>query len=233
MKQKHESPISNFSAPRALTNSLMQAELIINANAWETRVALLENGSVVEFHVERGAERGYVGNIYKGRVVRVLPGMQAAFVNIGLERTAFLYVTDVYDHLSEFELMLGRSEDEENCLADSNIEEERALHYIPPSFRIEDLLHEGQEILVQVAKDPIGSKGARVTSHISLPGRNLVLMPTMNHLGISRKIEDEAERRRLKEIIDSLRPNGSGFIARTASEGARTENIKAEMEFLL
>ena len=211
----------------------MHAELIINATHWETRVALLENGSVVEFHVERVAERGYIGNIYKGRVVRVLPGMQAAFVNIGLERTAFLYVTDVYDHLSEFELMLGRSEDEENCLTDSNTEEEQTLHYIPPSFRIEDLLHEGQEILVQVAKDPIGSKGARVTSHISLPGRHLVLMPTMNHLGISRKIEDESERKRLKEIIDSLRPNGFGFIARTASEGAKTENIRAEMEFLL
>jgi ribonuclease G len=211
----------------------MQAELIINATHWETRVALLENGSVVEFHVERLAERGYVGNIYKGRVVRVLPGMQAAFVNIGLERTAFLYVTDVYDHLSEFELMLGRSEDEENCIADFNAEEEQALHYSPPSFRIEDLLYEGQEILVQVVKDPIGSKGARVTSHISLPGRHLVLMPTMNHLGISRKIEDESERKRLKEILDSLRPNGFGFIARTASEGAKTENIKAEMEFLL
>jgi ribonuclease G len=211
----------------------MHAELIINVNPWETRVVLLENGSVAEYHVERAAEQGYVGNIYKGRVVRVLPGMQAAFVNIGLERTAFLYVTDVYDHLSEFELMLGRTEYEENYLLNFTGEEEQTLHYTPPPFRIEDLLYEGQEILVQVTKDPIGSKGARVTSHISLPGRNLVLMPTMNHMGISRKIEDEAERNRLKEIINSLRPDGFGFIARTASEGATAENIQAEMEFLL
>ena len=214
-------------------NNLMHAELIINVTPWETRVALLENGSAVEFHVERVAERGYVGNIYKGRVVRVLPGMQAAFVNIGLERTAFLYVTDVYDHLPEFEFMLGRSEDEENYLTDFAADEEYPLHYTQPFFRIEDLLHEGQEILVQVAKDPMGSKGARVTSHISLPERHLVLMPTMNHMGISRKIEDDSERKRLKETIDSLRPNGFGFIARTACEGATTENIQAELEFLL
>jgi len=197
----------------------MNAELIINVAPWETRVALLENGSVVEFYIERVAERGYVGNIYKGRVARVLPGMQAAFVDIGLERTAFLYVTDVYDHLSEFELMLGMTEYEENYMAHLDTEEEHPLHYTPPPFRIEDLLHEGQEILVQVAKDPIGSKGARVTSHISLPGRLLVLMPTMNHMGVSRRIEDESERKRLKEIINSLRPNGFGFIARTACEG--------------
>jgi ribonuclease G len=211
----------------------MNAELVINVTPWETRVALLENGSVVEFHVERAAEKGYVGNIYKGRVVRVLPGMQAAFVNIGLERTAFLYVTDVYDHLSEFELMLGMTEHEENYIVHFATEEEQPLHYTPPPFRIEDLLHEGQEILVQVAKDPIGSKGARVTSHISLPGRLLVLMPTMNHMGISRRIEDEPERKRLKEIINSMRPNGFGFIARTASEGATTENIQTEMDLLL
>ncbi len=211
----------------------MSSELIINAAPWETRVALLENGLVVEFHVERPAERGYVGNIYKGRVVRVLPGMQAAFVDIGLERTAFLYVTDVYDHLSEFEMMLGRTECEETKSARCHAEEEHPLHYVLPPFRIEDLLHEGQEILVQVAKEPMGSKGARVTSHVSLPGRHLVLMPTMNHIGISRRIEDEVERQRLKEIIDELRPNGLGFIARTASEGLTAEDLQGEMDFLL
>jgi ribonuclease G len=210
----------------------MSSELIINAAPWETRVALLENGAVVEFHVERAAERGYVGNIYKGRVVRVLPGMQAAFVDIGLDRTAFLYVTDVYDHLSEFEVMLGRTESEENQL-EHWADDEQPLHYLPPPFSIEDLLHEGQEILVQVAKEPLGSKGARVTSHISLPGRHLVLMPTMNHVGISRRIGDEAERRRLKETLESLRPNGFGFIARTAGEGLRADDLRAEMEFLL
>ncbi len=215
----------------------MHSELIINVEPWETRVALLENGAAVEFHVERALNRGYVGNIYKGKVVRVLPGMQAAFVNIGLERTAFLYVTDVYDHLNEFEMMLGRADCSEDHGAlqcnSSEDDNEHELHYTPPPFRIEDLLHEGQEILVQVAKEPLGSKGARVTSHISLPGRHLVLMPTMNHIGISRRIEDEHERARLREIIDSLRPGGMGFIARTASEGISADNLEAEMDFLL
>ncbi len=211
----------------------MSSELIINVAPWETRVALLENGTVVEFHVERKAERGYVGNIYKGRVVRVLPGMQAAFVDIGLERTAFLYVTDVYDHLSEFEMMLGRAECEENHLHHCGQEYEHPIHYTPPPFRIEDLLHEGQEILVQVGKEPLGSKGARVTSHISLPGRHLVLMPTMNHVGISRRITDEAERQRLKDLIEEIRPTGLGFIARTASEGLSSDDLKGEMEFLI
>ncbi len=215
----------------------MHSELIVNVEPWETRVALLENGSAVEFHIERALKRGYVGNIYKGKVVRVLPGMQAAFVNVGLERTAFLYVTDVYDHLNEFEMMLGRAD----CTEDHHAihcdltedDQEHELHYTPPPFRIEDLLHEGQEILVQVAKEPLGSKGARVTSHVSLPGRHLVLMPTMNHIGISRRIEDENERARLKEIIETLRPKGMGFIVRTASEGISAEDLEAEMDFLL
>jgi len=213
----------------------MHAELIINAAPWETRVALMEMGSVVEFHVERAAEQGYVGNIYKGRVVRVLPGMQAAFVDIGLERTAFLYVRDVYDHLSEFEAIFGKADYDENgtsslhCGAD----EGHPLHYSPPPFQIEDLIHEGQEILVQVTRGPLGSKGAKVTSHVSIPGRNLVLMPTMNYLGISRRIRDESERQRLKQVIDSLRPKGIGFIARTACEGLTPANIRTEMKFLL
>ncbi len=211
----------------------MNSELIINVAPWETRVALLENGSAVEFHVERAAQRGCVGNIYKGRVVRVLPGMQAAFVDIGLERTAFLYVTDVYDHLSEFEAMLGKADSHGHPERYNQEENEPELHYTPPPFRIEDLLHEGQEILVQVAKEPVGSKGARVTSHVSLPGRHLVLMPTMNHVGISRRIEDEAERQRLKDMIETMRPNGMGFIARTASEGVSAQDIEAEMDFLL
>ena len=199
-------------------------------------MALLENGTAVEFHVERASRPSHVGNIYKGRVVRVLPGMQAAFVEIGLDRTAFLYVTDVYDHLSEFELMLGRAEcveEPDEFMCHHEEEPQPDLHYVPPPFRIEDLLHERQEILVQVTKEPVGSKGARITSHVSLPGRHLVLMPTMNHVGISRRIEDEAERNRLKEIIEELRPAGTGFIARTASDGIKKEHLKAEMDFLL
>ncbi len=212
---------------------LMISELLVNVAPWETRVALLENGNVVEFHVERPAERGFVGNIYKGKVVRVLPGMQAAFIDIGLERTAFLYVTDVYDHLSEFEMMLGKAEEEEENDNPYGQEDDHPLHYSLPPFRIEDLLYEGQEILVQVAKEPIGSKGARLTSHISLPGRHLVLMPTMNHVGISRRIEDEEERKRLKEIIEKIRPSGMGFIVRTAAEGLSASDLEVEMDFLL
>ncbi|MGB9713176.1 MAG: Rne/Rng family ribonuclease [Dissulfurimicrobium hydrothermale] len=210
----------------------MTSELIINTTPWETRLALLENSSVAELHIERQAEKGYVGNIYKGRVVRVLPGMQAAFLDIGLCRTAFIYVTDVYDHLSEFEAMLGQAE----CAEDPNgcnCNEDDRIDYISTPFRIEDLLHEGQEILVQVIKEPIGTKGARVTSHISIPGRHLVLMPTIDQVGISRKIEDENERQRLKETIDSMRPKGYGFIARTACEGLGPKDIQTEMDFLL
>ncbi len=211
----------------------MSSELIINVTPWETRVALLENSTVVELHVEPEAKRGYVGNIYKGRVVRVLPGMQAAFVDIGLERTAFLYVNDVYDHLSEFEALLGREECHEEPLERCQCHDDDDLHYLQPPFRIEDLLHQGQEILVQVGKEPLGTKGARVTSHVSLPGRHLVLMPTMNHVGISRRIVDETERARLKKILEEIRPNGIGLIARTASEGLSHSELLAEFNFLM
>ena len=166
--------------------------------------------------------------------MRVLPGMQAAFVDIGLERTAFLYVSDVYkDFLDLEKLMLqSNNEQEENSdEADTEAAKPDALEDI--SFQIEDLLHEGQDITVQVAKEPIGNKGARLTSHVSLPGRNLVLMPTVNHIGISRRIEDKEERDRLKEIIQEIRPEPIGFIARTVSEGASKEKLKSEMDFLL
>ena len=206
----------------------MASDLSINVEPWETRVALLENGQLAEFHVERASERGYVGNIYKGRVVRVLPGMQAAFVDIGLERTAFLYVSDVYDHLSEFESLLGREGGEEEPE-----EESVPLPFDQDLFRIEELLHHGQEILVQVAKGPVGSKGARVTSHISIPGRHLVLMPTMDHVGVSKRIQDEKERKRLRDLIEAMRPKDLGFIVRTASEGASALDIQNEMEFLV
>ncbi len=208
----------------------MPSELIINTAPWETRIALMENGLVVELHVERRAERGFVGNIYKGRVVRVLPGMQAAFVDIGLARTGFIYVADVYDHMAEFEAMLGVKDAD---APDDDELENRYSAFRYQGFRIEDLLHDGQEIIVQVIKEPIGSKGARLTSHISIPGRHLVLMPSVDQVGVSHRIEDETERKRLREIIESMRPKGLGFIARTASEGLMAEDIKIEMDFLV
>ena len=211
----------------------MSTELIINSRPHETRIAVLENRGVVEFHVERSATGGISGNIYRGRIVRVLPGMQAAFVDIGQERAAFLYVADVYDHKTEFDRMLRGSS---NWLPDDVGAEEQGEDDPDPAepFQIEELLHEGQEIMVQVSKEPMGHKGARVTSHISLPGRHLVLMPTASHIGVSRRIEDEEERTRLREIIQELRPSEDlGFIARTAAEGAAAEIIKSEMDFLI
>lgn len=218
----------------------MTSELIINYRPYETRVAFLENGTLVEFQVERGARgAGLLGNIYQGRVIRVLPGMQAAFVDIGLEKAAFLYVDDVSDGSRDFERHLGQShEEEESDVSDDDESGEEQEHLpreeisVEPSPPIETLLTEGQAILVQISKEPIGQKGARVTTHVSLPSRRLVLMPTMTHLGVSRRIEDEEERRRLKEILESLGYK-HGFIARTASEGATAFELQAEAKYLV
>ncbi|MDD5285802.1 MAG: Rne/Rng family ribonuclease [Desulfuromonadaceae bacterium] len=208
----------------------MGAELVINAASHETRIALIENGTIAELYIERSREKGIVGNIYKGRVVRVLPGMQAAFVDIGLEKAAFLYVADVFDAIEEYESLLydGRKKDDESSAEQdaNNHTEFRPLH------PIEDLLQEGQELLVQISKEPIGTKGARITSHISLPGRHLVYMPTVDHIGISRRIEDEVERERLREIVERLKQPGSGYIVRTVSEGKSEEDLIADMQYL-
>ena len=211
----------------------MSNELIINARTHETRVALVENGVVVELHIDRKTGHELMGDIYRGRVVRVLPGMQAAFVELGLERTAFLFVADVHNDFSDIEqMMLEKNETvEDDTTPDSATSQADQLRDI--SLQIEDLLREGQDIMVQVAKEPFGNKGARVTTHISLPGRHLVLMPTVNHIGVSRRIEDKKERERLKEIIKKVRPNEQGFILRTVSEGASDEKLKSEMDFLL
>lgn len=196
----------------------MANEIVINVTPWETRVALLEDRILSELYIERTRDRGIIGNIYKGKVIKVLPGMQAAFVDIGLEKAAFLYVSDVYGGMEDYE-ELGLQ----------TVEIPASLN---SSSQIEDLLSEGQEILVQVSKEPLGSKGTRITSHITLPGRYLVFMPTVDHIGVSRRIKDEKERKRLREIIQSMKPPSSGFIVRTASEGASPEEIRNDMEFL-
>ena len=199
----------------------MSIELLINARSYETRVALVENNILTEFHLERPQRNSLAGNIYKGRVVRVLPGMQAAFVDIGLERAAFLYVSDVADNYEEFEALMQEEEEGELEEAFGEVTEELEGKVRPLYFNnIEDLLKEGQELLVQIMREPIGSKGARITTHISLPGRHLVLMPTMDHVGVSRRIEDEEERRNLRDLLTGIKPNGFGLIARTAGEGA-------------
>jgi ribonuclease G len=202
----------------------MDSEIIINVTRDEIRVGLLEGGQVVEFYVERKRDASLVGNIYKGKVVKVLPGMQSAFVDIGLEKAAFLYVTDIHAGLEEFASFL----EEEEKVNSIDLVSKRGR----PDLTIEDMLQEGQEILVQVSKDPIGSKGARVTSYVTLPGRYLVLMPNVEHIGISRRISDEAERTRLRTIVEEIKPKGYGLIIRTASEGSAEEDLKKDLDFL-
>jgi ribonuclease G len=198
-------------------------ELVINVDPWETRVALVENGQVVEFYLERARERGIAGNIYKGRVVRVLPGMQAAFVDVGLARAAFLHAADVQERFEDLSEMVNSGQP-------PALEQVRSG---AAGVNIEELVRDNQEVLVQVAKEPIGSKGARITTHISLPGRHLVLMPGVQHVGVSRRIIDEVERQRLRELVELKRPEGFGFILRTASEGVDAAKIESEMEFLI
>ncbi|MBN2123662.1 MAG: Rne/Rng family ribonuclease [Deltaproteobacteria bacterium] len=211
----------------------MANELIIHARLQETRVALVENGTVVELHIERKTGQELMGNIYRGRVVRVLPGMQAAFVDIGLERSGFLYVSDIQKNAADLEQMILRNPMEEETPSEPEGAATRPGAAAEISCRVEDLLQEGQTIMVQISKEPLGTKGARLTSYVSLPGRHLVLLPTVNHVGISRRIEDPVERERLKTIVQELRPGSTGFIVRTASEGADRVKLKSEMDFLL
>lgn len=265
--------------------------MIINATDQETRVALVEKGTVAELYIERVKEKGIVGNVYKGKVARVLPGMQAAFVDIGLEKAAFLYAGDVYisektgqlsaEQLHEIDDLEGDPEEEaipafpegpevepmeegveipgtssEALSGESlSVSEQmpkkevspppapkkehprghrkfRVSRYMPPP-NIADLLKEGQEILVQVTKNPIGTKGARLTMYLSIPGRNLVLMPTFGHVGVSRRIGSERERWRLKEFVQSICPPDVGVIVRTACEDKKPRVIKADLDYLL
>ncbi|HEX7507663.1 MAG TPA: Rne/Rng family ribonuclease [Polyangia bacterium] len=203
--------------------------LLINADGPETRVALVEDGLLGELYIERKQERGIAGNIYKGRVERVLPGMQAAFVNIGLEKSAYLHVSDVRGTPDDLKRLVS-SRDSSPRTENGEDDEPEAS---PGGARIEDLLKEGQEIVVQVTKEPISTKGARVTRYISLPGRHLVFMPTVEHVGISRRISSDKERRRLRELIDQMRPQGTGFIVRTVAENVPDKDLKADMDFLI
>lgn len=209
----------------------MFKQIVINRAEHETRVALLEDGTIAELFIERNDGSDIAGNIYKGRVQRVLPGMQAAFVDIGLDQAAFIYVDDVLgDNLKEIERLFESSDSEDDVpLLEKELPEEPL---VSRTTNIEELITEGQELLVQVVKSPMGTKGARISSHISLPGRFLVLMPTSNHIGISRRIEDSAERDRLKEMVDASRIDNLGYIVRTAAEGIRQEKLSYEMGFL-
>lgn len=183
----------------------MSEEILVNVTPPETRVALIENGSVQEILVERNRRCGLVGNIYKGVVSRVLPGMQAAFIDIGLDKAAFLHASDIIAESGE-----NRSEN------------------------IQELISDGDSLIVQVVKDPLGTKGARLTTNLSIPSRFLVFMPFLKGAGVSQKIEDDHERQRLRDLLNLSSPEGGGgFIARTAAEGAGEDSLKADIKFLL
>ena len=212
----------------------MLKELVVNATEHETRVALLENGTIVELFIERDDEFNITGNIYKGKIQRVLPGMQAAFVDIGLNQAAFLFVDDIYDETSH-ELARQFEQDNDPDTIDSELKLQDGLGWKPsfsPDTNIEELVSEGQEILVQISKSPMGTKGPRVTAHISLPGRFMVLMPTVDHVGISKRITADAERARLKELLATVRRDNFGYIFRTAAQGIQEEHLKKEISFL-
>jgi len=198
----------------------MTEEILVNVTPRETRVAVVENGMLQELHIERGWSRGVVGNIYKGKVQRVMPGMQAAFVEIGLDRTAFLHANDIQRALPARE---GEGEE----VAPAPV----PAAAVPP---ISELLREGQDVVVQVVKDPIGSKGARLTTQLSIPSRYLVLLPQSRVVGVSARIEDEAERARLKGLVSELAPPGSqqGYIVRTNAEGQPAEALAEDIAYL-
>src|SRR5271167_947827 len=189
----------------------MSTEILFNASIHEARAAVIENGVLYEVYLERASRRGLISNIYKGRVSRVLPGMQAAFIDIGMERTAFLHASDIFDARH----------------AETGIE-------TPRTENIRALVAEGNEILVQVVKDPLGTKGARLTTYITLPSRYLVYMPQGRGVGVSARIEDEGERQRLRAAVLAgvQADEGAGYIVRTAAEDAPPEALRADMVYV-
>jgi ribonuclease G len=260
----------------------VKREIVINASTLEVRVALLEDGVLSEFHLERNERQGLVGNLYKGKVTRVLPGMQAAFVEIGLEKAGFLHVSDFHTGVEGFGSaaeVIGEEDVETEPLQDRDdreidsagphevhdiddiedridaavagdapVEGEESVEPAAPGrggrgrrrhrperrerLPIEQVLKRGQDIIVQVAKEPMGTKGARLTSFVSLPGRHLVYTPTSNHIGISRRIESAQERQRLRAAVGELRPDQGGFIVRTVCEGVSKREIQRDVSFL-
>ena len=199
----------------------MAGELLINVTPSETRVALIENGVLQEVHVEREGKRGLVGNIYLGKIIRVLPGMQAAFVDINLDKAAFLHASDINSQLI--------INNDNNNSQNNNNQNNKNKDQVPD---IRSLVHEGQYIMVQVVKDPLGTKGARLTTDITVAARYLVLMPNSNRMGISQRIEENVERERLKNIVTPYCDDEHGFIVRTAAEGADELELKHDAEFL-
>jgi ribonuclease G len=206
--------------------------IVVNAGVSETRVAVQESSLLTDLYVERHQHRSIVGNVYKGVVTNVLPGMQAAFVDIGLAKDAFLYAGDYTANLGDFSRAMLEAEDgagEGEAEGELDVDEEPRRE---PTAPIEDLVRKGQDILVQVSKESLGTKGARITSFVSLPGRYLVYMPQAHHIGVSRRIRDEHERDRLRSVLRALNPPAGGFIVRTNAEGKTETEFSADVEFL-
>src|SRR5882762_2281882 len=214
-------PEDRPAAGRPPRGARVKQTIIINADTYETRIAILEDGELAELLVERADQRRHVGDIYKGRINAVLPGMQAAFVDLGLPKTGFLHASDLAESLSDL--------DDISDLDESGDKGRRRRAPVP---KIEDSLKKGQEVLVQITKESIGTKGPRVTQQVSLPGRFCVLMPGVDHVGVSRRIEDRAERQRIKAIISDLKPKGVGVIARTVGEGKAEDDFAADVKHL-
>src|SRR5689334_17919487 len=214
--------------------AFMQNMLVVNAEGPEIRVAVVEDGRMAEFFVERKRDRGIVGNIYRGKVTRVLPGMQAAFVDLGpkVERAAFLYVADVLGAGEEKKLFEDADTDDGDEAPEGTASRLARSKKQLAQRKIEDLLKPGQTVICQVVKDPIGQKGARVTGYLSLPGRYGVFMPSVDQVGISRRIASDKERKRLRDLVNAVRPDGAGFIVRTAAEDAVDQEIQDDVEFL-
>ncbi len=220
-RRERPSGSSSSSARREGGTEEFFREIIVSAEAHQTRVAILENSQLVEFMIERPEQRRIVGDIYMGRVTAILPGIQAAFLDIGMEKGAFLHVSDLAPNLDELDL----DDDEEGNGGKRSREPQKRVP-------IEDQIRKGDELLVQVIKEPIGTKGPRVTAQISLPGRFVVLMPGVDHVGVSRKIEDRSERSRLRQIIQRHRPEGIGLIVRTVGAGEDEESFRSDIRFL-
>lgn len=195
----------------------MGKKIIINHTRHEIRVALIEEGVVSEIFYERVKNKSVVGDIFKGKILKVLPGMESAFIDIGLEKAAFLYVDDIRTDIDDVE----------------DVEDDDTPDTKPEKQNISTLIKEGQDIMVQVSKGPIGSKGARITCNVTLPGRNLVFMPHVNNVGVSRQIRDEKERNRLRKIVSSVKPDNTGFIVRTVAAGRSEEEFRHDVEYLL
>lgn len=192
----------------------MDKEIVVDINPYQTRVILLEDNIPCEIYIEQRGKERLVGNIYKGRVQNVLPGMQAAFVDVGLDKNAFLYAGDI--QLDNQEFVFGGNES--------------PIKQAP--VNIKDIVRPGQAILVQVFKEPVGVKGARITTHVTLPGHILVLMPGVDYVGVSRRISDEIERERLRNILEEIKPSGMGVIVRTAGKGKQEDEFASELKFL-